>query len=214
MGVLADWQIELENVVEPFTNAQQSKGVITHGVSSYGYDVRAGDTFKVFDPIMAAGGIVDPKNFREDYLRLVEGDCVIPPNSFALCYTLEKISVPRNCIGIVLGKSTYARCGIVVNCTPLEPEWRGHVTIEISNTTPIPAKIYANEGIGQILFIRADGPMQVLLEWFKSRDFSVAPDVTKSLCRVSYQDKKGRYQDQGPQVTVPCVRSEEGISIK
>jgi dCTP deaminase len=147
-------------------------------VSSYGYDVRVGNEFKVFTNVFNT--IVDPKNFdSKSFVDIVADQCVIPPNSFALASTIEYFRIPRDVLTICLGKSTYARCGIIVNVTPFEPEWEGHVTIEISNTTPLPAKIYANEGIAQVLFFQS-------------------PDV----CERSYKDKKGKYQAQRG-VTLP-----------
>ena len=182
MGVLADWQIKELVKIEPFADAQARPGVISFGVSSYGYDLRLGRTFKVFTNARCA--IVDPKNFDPASFVDIEGDtCLIPPNSFALAETVEYLEVPRDFVGVCIGKSTYARIGIIVNVTPLEPEWKGKVTIEISNTTPLPAKVYAGEGIAQVLFLRADGEP----------------------CRVSYADKKGKYQDQ-PGLTLPFVK--------
>jgi dCTP deaminase len=181
MGVLPDWQIARDVKIEPFAEAQQRPGVISFGVSSYGYDVRVGRHFKVFTNARCA--VVDPKNFDPASFVDIEGDfCLIPPNSFALAETVEYLEIPRDIVAICVGKSTYARCGIIVNVTPLEPEWRGKVTIEISNTTPLPAKIYAGEGIAQIVFLRAD-----------------------AVCRTSYADKAGRYQDQKG-LTLPFVR--------
>ena len=180
MGVLADWQIQKEIVIRPFAEGNVRPGVISYGVTSYGYDVRVGRRFKVFTNAHCA--VVDPKNFDPRSFVDMEGDtCLIPPNSFALAETVEYLEIPRNIIAICLGKSTFARCGIIVNVTPLEPEWRGKITIEISNTTPLPARIYANEGIAQILFLRAD-----------------------QVCRTSYADKKGKYQDQQG-LTLPFV---------
>jgi dCTP deaminase len=180
MGVLPDWLIEQQVKIEPLAPQAKRPGVISYGVTSYGYDVRVGRKFKVFTNARCA--IVDPKNFDPQSFIDIEADsCLIPPNSFALAETVEYIEVPRGVIGICVGKSTYARCGIIVNVTPLEPEWRGKVTIEISNTTPLPAKIYAGEGIAQILFLTAEQE-----------------------CRVSYADKAGKYQDQ-PGLTLPFV---------
>lgn len=180
MGALPDWQIQRDVRIEPFAEEAPRPGVISYGLSSYGYDVRVGRHFKVFTNVRCA--IVDPKNFDPASFVDVEGDfCLIPPNSFALAETVEFLEIPRDVIGVCVGKSTYARCGIIVNVTPLEPEWRGRVTIEISNTTPLPAKIYAGEGIAQILFLRTD-----------------------AVCRTSYADKKGKYQDQ-PGLTLPFV---------
>src|ERR1700745_3276795 len=184
VGVMPDWQIQREIKIAPFANGVPRPGVVSYGVSSYGYDVRVGRHFKVFTNARCA--VVDPKNFDPSSFVDVEGDyCLIPPNSFALSETVEYLEIPRDMIGVCVGKSTYARCGIIVNVTPLEPEWRGRVTIEISNTTPLPAKIYAGEGIAQILFLRAD-----------------------AVCRVSYADKRGKYQDQKG-LTLPFVKTSE-----
>jgi dCTP deaminase len=180
MGVLPDWQIQRDIKIEPFAEGAARPGVISYGVTSYGYDVRVGRKFKVFTNARCA--VVDPKAFDPASFVDIEGDyCLIPPNSFALAETVEYLEVPRDVICVCIGKSTYARIGIIVNVTPLEPEWRGRVTIEISNTTPLPAKIYANEGIAQILFLR-----------------------TEDVCKVSYADKKGKYQDQKG-LTLPFV---------
>ncbi|MCC6346085.1 MAG: dCTP deaminase, partial [Nitrospirales bacterium] len=143
-----------KGMIEPFNKSQVRKGVISYGVSSYGYDMRVGDDFKIFTNINST--VVDPKRFDPKSFVDFKGDvCIIPPNSFALAGSLEYFKIPREVLVICLGKSTYARCGLVVNVTPLEPEWEGHVTIEISNTTPLPAKIYAREGIAQLLFLQA-----------------------------------------------------------
>jgi dCTP deaminase len=161
-----------KHMIEPYAPGQVRDGVISYGVSSYGYDIRVADEFKVFTNVNSA--IVDPKNFDSRSMVDFKGDiCVIPPNSFALARTIEYFRIPRGVLTICLGKSTYARCGIIVNVTPFEPEWEGFVTLEISNTTPLPAKIYANEGIAQVLFFEADEP-----------------------CEISYADKKGKYQKQ------------------
>jgi dCTP deaminase len=185
MGLLPDWQIERDIKIEPFAANAARPGVISFGVTSYGYDVRVGRKFKVFTNVHCA--VVDPKNFDPNSFVDIEGDyCLIPPNSFALAETVEYLEIPRDVLGVCLGKSTFARCGIIVNVTPLEPEWRGKVTIEISNTTPLPAKIYAGEGIAQILFLRAD-----------------------AVCRTSYADKKGKYQDQKG-LTLPFVIGSDG----
>jgi dCTP deaminase len=165
-------------MIEPFVDSQVRSGAISYGVSSYGYDVRVGDDFKVFTNVYNT--VVDPKNFDPKSFVDIKADvCIIPPNSFALASTIEYFRIPRDILTVCLGKSTYARCGIIVNVTPFEPEWEGHVTIEISNTTPLPAKIYANEGIAQVLFFQGDEP-----------------------CEVSYKDKKGKYQAQRG-VTLP-----------
>ncbi|MEA4906132.1 MAG: dCTP deaminase [Chloroflexi bacterium] len=176
MGLKPDhWirKMALEHgMIEPFVDSQVRKGVISYGVSSYGYDVRVTDEFKIFTNVFSA--IVDPKSFDPRSMIDYQGDiCIIPPNSFALARTVEYFRIPRGVLTVCLGKSTYARCGIIVNVTPFEPEWEGYVTLEISNTTPLPAKIYANEGIAQVLFFEADEE-----------------------CEVSYADKKGKYQGQ------------------
>lgn len=159
-------------MIEPFAEEQVRDGVISYGVSSYGYDIRVADEFKIFTNVYSA--IVDPKHFDTRSMVDFKGEvCVIPPNSFALARTIEYFRIPRNVLTICVGKSTYARCGIIVNVTPFEPEWEGFVTLEISNTTPLPAKIYANEGIAQVLFFEAD-----------------------EVCQTSYADKKGKYQKQ------------------
>jgi dCTP deaminase len=161
-------------MIEPFNNGQKRDGIISYGLSSYGYDIRVADEFKVFTPGKGDLAVVDPKALDQGALVDFQGDvCIIPPNSFALARSLEYMRMPRDVLGAVLGKSTYARCGIVTNFTPLEPGWHGYITIEISNTTPLPAKIYANEGIAQVLFFQGDAP-----------------------CEVSYADKKGKYQGQ------------------
>ncbi len=159
-------------MIEPFAESQVREGVISYGVSSYGYDMRVANEFKVFTNVFNV--IVDPKHFNpRSFVDIVGDHCDIPPNSFALARSVEYFRLPRNVLCTVLGKSSYARCGIIVNVTPLEPEWEGYVTIEISNTTPLPARIYANEGIAQVLFYASDDP-----------------------CEVSYADKKGKYQGQ------------------
>ena len=159
-------------MIEPFEEGQVRDGVISYGVSSYGYDIRVADEFKIFTNVFSA--IVDPKHFSTKSMVDYKGDiCVIPPNSFALARTVEYFRIPRDVLTVCVGKSTYARCGIIVNVTPFEPEWEGFVTLEISNTTPLPARIYANEGIAQVLFFVADEE-----------------------CTTSYADKKGKYQKQ------------------
>jgi len=161
-----------QRMIEPFADSQVRNGVISFGVSSYGYDIRVADEFKIFTNVFSA--VVDPKKFDPRSMVDYKGEvCIIPPNSFALAKTIEYFRIPRNVLTVCLGKSTYARCGIIVNVTPFEPEWEGYVTLEISNTTPLPAKIYANEGIAQVLFFEAD-----------------------EMCEVSYADKKGKYQKQ------------------
>ncbi len=169
-------------MIEPFAPSQvrhnDNSRLVSYGTSSYGYDVRCADEFKVFTNINSA--IVDPKNFDARSFVDIKADvCIIPPNSFALARTVEYFRIPRNVLTICVGKSTYARCGIIVNVTPLEPEWEGHVTLEISNTTPLPAKIYANEGIAQVVFFESD-----------------------EVCETSYKDKGGKYQGQTG-VTLP-----------
>jgi dCTP deaminase len=159
-------------MIEPFVDAQVRNGTISFGLSSYGYDIRVADEFKIFTNIYNT--VVDPKNFDPRSMVDFQGDvCVIPPNSFVLGKTVEYFRIPRSTLAVCLGKSTYARCGLIVNTTPFEPEWEGFVTLEISNTTPLPAKIYANEGIAQVLFFEAD-----------------------EVCETSYADKKGKYQNQ------------------
>ena len=160
------------DMINPFNERQVRQGVISYGLSSYGYDLRVADEFKIFTNVQSA--IVDPKKFDERSFVTVQSDTVlIPPNSFALARSVEYFKVPRNILCVCLGKSTYARCGIIVNVTPFEPEWEGFVTLEISNTTPLPAKVYANEGLCQILFFESD-----------------------DVCEVSYADRHGKYQSQ------------------
>jgi len=181
MPVLCDTQIRDLIGIEPFEDNIKRPSTVSYGISSYGYDVRVGTVFKIFTNASPTGGqaIVDPKVFTDDLFITVDtrntgkNYVIVPPNSFALAETVEVFDVPRDVLAICLGKSTYARCGIIVNVTPLEPEWRGKVTLEISNTTPLPAKIYANEGIAQMIFLKAD-----------------------QVCATSYADKKGKYQDQ------------------
>ncbi|GAB4393565.1 MAG: dCTP deaminase [Gammaproteobacteria bacterium] len=175
---------EQAGMIEPFTPRQvrevNGQRIISYGTSSYGYDVTCADEFKIFTNINSA--IVDPKAFDESSFVDVQADvCIIPPNSFALARTREYFRIPRNILCICLGKSTYARCGIIVNVTPLEPEWEGHVTLEFSNTTPLPAKIYANEGVAQMVFLESD-----------------------EVCATSYLDRKGKYQGQRG-VTLPAA---------
>ena len=159
-------------MIEPFEDRQVRKGVISYGLSSYGYDIRVADEFKVFTNINNT--VVDPKNFDDrSFVDMKTDVCIIPPNSFALAKTVEYFRIPRDVLTVCVGKSTYARCGLIVNVTPFEPEWEGFVTLEISNTTPLPAKVYANEGISQVLFFQSD-----------------------EVCEVSYADKQGKYQKQ------------------
>jgi len=171
-----------QGMIEPYSFEQVREAgagrIVSFGTSSYGYDVRCADEFKIFTNINSA--VVDPKNFDENSFVDVQSDvCIVPPNSFALARTVEYFRIPRNVLTVCLGKSTYARCGIIVNVTPLEPEWEGHVTLEFSNTTPLPAKIYANEGVAQMIFFESD-----------------------EICEVSYRDRGGKYQGQRG-VTLP-----------
>ncbi|MBE0496380.1 MAG: dCTP deaminase [Campylobacterales bacterium] len=184
MGLKADSWIRKksleEKMIEPFCEEQVGKNVVSYGVSSYGYDIRVGREFKIFTNVNST--VVDPKHFDEKNVVDFEGDvCIVPPNSFALARTVEYFRIPRNVLAICLGKSTYARCGIIVNVTPFEPDFEGHITIEISNTTPLPAKIYANEGIAQVLFLEGDEP-----------------------CETTYKDKAGKYQGQTG-ITLPRI---------
>ena len=184
MGIKSDnWikKMALENkMIEPFTDKQTTEGAISYGVSSYGYDIRVTDEFKVFTDVFNT--VVDPKDFNEkSFVTMITDECIIPPNSFALARTVEYFRIPKNVITVCLGKSTYARCGIIVNVTPFEPEWEGHVTLEISNTTPLPAKIYANEGVAQFIFLKGNEK----------------PEVT-------YADRDGKYMGQTG-VTLPKV---------
>jgi dCTP deaminase len=182
MSIMADrWIRDMatgHGMIEPFEEKQKRDGVISYGLSSYGYDARVADEFRIFTNVDSA--IVDPKDFSLDSFVERQGDvCIIPPNSFVLARTVEYFRIPRDVLVICLGKSTYARCGIIVNVTPLEPEWEGHVTLEFSNTTPLPAKIYANEGACQFLFLQGNEP-----------------------CETSYADKAGKYMKQRG-VTLP-----------
>jgi dCTP deaminase len=189
MSILADWEIaklaKLQAMISPFVEKQVRDGCISYGLSSYGYDIRVADEFKLIDP---SSGIVDPKNFGYELKTNNDGkvhqnpakfediktnELWIPANSFALARSVEKFIMPRDVLGLCVGKSTYARCGIVVNTTPLEPGWRGFITLELSNTTPLPAKIYANEGIAQVIFFKSE-----------------------SQCETSYADRSGKYQNQ------------------
>ena len=165
-------------MIEPFEDRQIRDGVVSFGLSSYGYDIRVADEFKVFTNINST--VIDPKHFDpRSFVDIKTDVCIVPPNSFALARTIEYFRIPRDVLTVCLGKSTYARCGIIVNVTPFEPEWEGYVTLEISNTTPLPARIYANEGIAQVLFFQSD-----------------------EACEVSYADKKGKYLKQTG-VTLP-----------
>jgi dCTP deaminase len=181
-GLLADHQIrhlaQTQDMIEPFVEKQTKEGVISYGLSSFGYDARAAKEFKIFTNVDNA--MVDPKDFsHQSFVDRTTDVCVIPPNSFALTHTVEYFRIPKDVLVICLGKSTYARCGLIVNVTPLEPGWEGHVTLEISNTTPLPAKVYANEGVAQFLFFKGS-----------------------SACEVSYADRKGKYMGQRG-VTLP-----------
>ncbi|MFA6316724.1 MAG: dCTP deaminase [Elusimicrobiota bacterium] len=173
-------------MIDPFVDRQDGGGKVSFGLSSYGYDIRVSDEFKIFTNTFVA--TVDPKAFDARSFVDFKGDvCVVPPNSFALARSVERFNIPRSVLAICLGKSTYARCGIIVNVTPLEPTWAGYLTIEISNTTPLPAKIYSNEGIAQLLFLESD-----------------------EVCETSYADRKGKYQDQvgvvGPRMLSKAAR--------
>ncbi len=175
------WIIEQakRGMIEPFEQSQVGSGVVSYGVSSFGYDMRVAPEYKIFTNALSS--IIDPKQFDPKSFVEFEGDvCIVPPNSFALARSIEYFRIPRNVVTITVGKSTYARCGIITNVTPFEPEWEGHVTLEISNTTPLPAKIYSNEGIAQVLFFEGEEPI------------------------TSYKDKKGKYQGQTG-VTLPKI---------
>ncbi len=181
-GILADSQIRelalTQGMIEPFVETQKRDGMISYGLSSYGYDARCSDEFKIFTNVDNA--IVDPKDFSEtSFVDRCTDICVIPPNSFALTRSVEYFRIPEDVLVVCLGKSTYARCGLIVNVTPLEPGWEGHVTLEISNTTPLPAKVYANEGVAQFLFFKGSAP-----------------------CEVSYASRSGKYMGQRG-VTLP-----------
>ncbi len=172
-------------MIEPFVEKLQSSGIVSYGLSSYGYDARVAREFKIFTNVDNA--LVDPKNFQpEGFVERETDVCIIPPNSFVLARTVEYFRIPRDVLVICVGKSTYARCGIIVNVTPLEPEWEGHVTLEFSNTTPLPAKIYANEGACQFLFLQGE-----------------------KTCEVSYKDRQGKYMGQEG-VTLPWVKKANG----
>ncbi len=169
-----------QKMIDPFEEFQIREGVISYGLSSYGYDIRVADEFKIFTNINTT--IVDPKDFsRQSFVDFQGPICIIPPNSFALARTVEHFRIPRSILTICVGKSTYARCGIIVNVTPFEPEWEGHATLEISNTTPLPARIYAREGIAQVIFFESD-----------------------EVCERSYADRKGKYQGQ-QEITLPRI---------
>ncbi len=187
MGLKSDsWirEMSLEHdMISPFSEELVAKDIVSYGLSSYGYDIRVADEFKIFTNINAE--VVDPKDFNENNVVDFKGDfCIVPPNSFALARTVEYFKMPSDTLAICLGKSTYARCGIIVNVTPFEPGFEGHITIEISNTTPLPAKIYANEGIAQVLFLQGD-----------------------EQCETTYSDRKGKYQSQTG-ITLPRILKE------
>ena len=182
MGIKPDhWikKMSLEhNMIEPFVEKQTTDGAISYGVSSYGYDIRVSNEFKVFTDVYNT--VVDPKSFDEkSFVTIIDDECIIPPNSFALARTVEYFRIHRSTVTVCVGKSTYARCGIIVNVTPFEPEWEGNVTLEISNTTPLAARIYSNEGLCQVLFFQSDEE-----------------------CSISYKDKQGKYQKQSG-ITLP-----------
>jgi dCTP deaminase len=180
-------QATKHGMIEPFVEAQRGNGIISYGVSSYGYDARVAPEFRIFTNVDNA--LIDPKNFQADsFVERNTDVCIIPPNSFALARTVEYFRIPRDVLVVCLGKSTYARCGLIVNVTPLEPEWEGHVTLEISNTTPLPAKVYANEGLCQFLFFKGE-----------------------SMCEVSYKDRGGKYQGQRG-VTLPRILKTEEVA--
>jgi dCTP deaminase len=184
MSIMPDRWIEImardHGMIRPFEPAQVKEGVVSYGLSSYGYDIRVAEEFKIFTNVFTS--VVDPKHFDDrSFVELKGSVCTIPPNSFALARTVEYFCIPRDVLTLCVGKSTYARCGIIVNVTPFEPEWEGYATLEISNTTPLPARIYANEGIAQVIFFQA-----------------------AEVCRVSYADKKGKYQRQMG-ITLPQV---------
>ena len=189
MSIKSDKWIEemsVENgMIEPFEKNQVRDGKISYGLSSFGYDIRVSDEYKIFTNVN--NSIVDPKNFDSNSFVDYKGDvCIIPPNSFALARSIEYFRIPRDVLTLCVGKSTYARCGIIVNVTPFEPEWEGYVTLEISNTTPLPAKIYSNEGLCQVLFFQSD-----------------------ENCRTSYKDKEGKYQEQVG-ITLPLLKKTIG----
>ncbi len=184
-GILSDTQIrhlsQQQEMISPFVEKQTAEGQISYGLSSYGYDARCSREFKIFTNVDNA--IVDPKDFSDDSFVDRETDvCIIPPNSFVLTRSVEYFKIPKDVLVVCLGKSTYARCGLIVNVTPLEPGWEGHVTLEISNTTPLPAKVYANEGVAQFLFFKGSAP-----------------------CEISYADRAGKYMGQTG-VTLPRIK--------
>ncbi len=181
-------QSTTKGMIEPFVESQRGNGMISYGLSSYGYDARVAPEFRIFTNVDSA--MIDPKNFEaKSFVERNTDICIIPPNSFALARTVEYFRIPRDTLVVCLGKSTYARCGLIVNVTPLEPEWEGHVTLEISNTTPLPAKVYANEGLCQFLFFKGD-----------------------SECEVSYKDRGGKYMGQRG-VTLPRILAKEEVIV-
>ncbi len=185
MGLKSDrWireQALAHRMIDPFNDGQVAEGCISYGLSSYGYDLRVADEYKIFTNVNSS--LVDPKKFdAKSFVDFKGPECIIPPNSFALARSVEFLRIPRNVLTVCLSKSTYARCGMIVNVTPFEPGWEGFVTLEISNTTPLPAKIYSDEGICQVLFFEGDEP-----------------------CEVSYADRKGKYQNQPALITLPKV---------
>jgi len=189
MAIKSDYWIEKMSIdhgmIDPFEVNQVGSNKISYGLSSFGYDIRVSDEYKIFTNVN--NSIIDPKNFdSESFVDFIGEVCIVPPNSFALARSVEYFRIPRNVLTICVGKSTYARCGIIVNVTPFEPEWEGYVTLEISNTTPLPAKIYSNEGLCQVLFFQSDED-----------------------CRTSYKDKKGKYQDQIG-ITLPRIKNTVG----
>lgn len=189
MSILSDYEIAnlafLDNMINPSIGNSVKKNdkgeaILSYGLSSFGYDIRCGNKFKIFTNIHST--VIDPKNFDTKSFVDYEGDvCIIPPNSFVLAYSVERIRVPRDVLVVCIGKSTYARCGIIVNVTPLEPEWEGHITLEFSNTTTLPVKLYANEGCAQLLFFQG------------------------KKCRTSYADRSGKYQNQQSEIVLPKV---------
>lgn len=236
MGVLPDWMIERDIGIEPFSPQQNRPGVISYGVTSYGYDVRLGYKIKVFTPHRCTGAVINPKNldmtaFEEIDLTPGEGvpdHIIMPPHSFILGESLEVFRIPRDILVLVVGKSTLARCGLIVNVTPGEPEWTGKWTIEVSNTAPMPVQLFVGEGIMQCVFLRSDGVNESVLNavkrlcgqtmqrgtslgdaWLRRELHAIEKlligDLPRSTCRTSYKDKKGKYQNQTG-VTLPVVK--------
>lgn len=185
MAIKADHWIKKmaleQNMIVPFQESQVRNGTISYGLSSYGYDIRISNQFKLFQ--IMPGEVIDPKNMPADSFKEIVSDfCIIPPHNLVLARTVERFKIPRDVLTICVGKSTYARCGIMVNVTPFEPEWEGYPTLQITNISGAPVKIYANEGIAQVIFFQSDEP-----------------------CLISYQDKKGKYQDQKKEITLPRI---------